>query len=66
MGRDEWTTTAIRESHMDEVGLMLVFGGRIKSGLEKRADGIPQWDEAGRAHAKEGDVNKPGLCSKDM
>ena len=34
-GKDEGTTTAIRESHTDEVGLMLVFGRRIKSGLER-------------------------------
>lgn len=42
IGRDGGTNTAIRESHTHEVGLVLVFGGRIKSGLEKRADGIPQ------------------------
>ena len=45
---------------MDEAPV-LVFGGWIKSGLGKRADGMPQWEEAGEAQAKEGDVNKPGL-----
>ena len=45
---------------MDEAPV-LVFGGWIKSGPGKRADGMPQREEVGEAQAKKGDVNKPGL-----
>lgn len=49
---------------MAEAGLMLGFDGCIKLGLEKNSDSLPQWEETGKAYAKE-DTNNPGLLGND-